>query len=120
MKFPTLFGKIPKHQKFNFGPRFYDAEKEGRAERERRIRQELENEKTGAADGYETRIKGSFHSARKRSQATPSDLQASLIRIGVILFMVIFLMAYLQWGNKAFYGMIVFVPFYAWLKLKRK
>jgi hypothetical protein len=42
MKFPTLFGKIPKYQKFNFEPRFYDAEKEEREARERRIRRELE------------------------------------------------------------------------------
>lgn len=119
MKFPTLFGRIPKHQKFNFEPRFYDAEKEEREERNRRIAQELENEKSGSVDGFETRIKGSFHSARKRSQATSADLKAALVRIGIILFLVIFFIAYLQWGNSAMYMLLVFIPFYAWLKLKK-
>jgi hypothetical protein len=119
MKIPTLFGRTPKHQKFGFEPRFYDAKKEEREERNRRIAQELENERTGNVDGYESRIKGSFHSARKRSQATSGDLRASLMRIVIILFLVVFIMAYLQWGNKAMYGLLVFLPVYAWMKFKK-
>ena len=119
MKFPTLFGKIPKYQKFNFEPRFYDAEKEEREARERRIRQELENEKTGSVEGYETRIKGSFHSARKRSQTSSSELQASLIRIGLLLLMVVLIIAFLQWGAVALYGAFIVVPVYFWLKFRK-
>src|SRR5690349_24836613 len=104
IKFPTLFGRTPKHQKVTFEPRFYDPLKDEMKERENRIRQELENEKNKSVDGYQTRIKGSFHSARKRSAATSSDLQASLIRIGVLLFFVVFIIAYLQWGSVAMYG----------------
>jgi hypothetical protein len=119
MKIPTLFGRIPKNQKFNFEPRFYDAQKEEREDRERRIKQELENEKTGEIDGYETRIKGSFHSARKRSTASESDLQASLIRIGLLLLMVILLLGVLQWGFVVLYGIFVIIPVYFWLRFKR-
>jgi hypothetical protein len=119
MKFPTLFGKIPKYQKFNFTPRFYDADKEEREARERRIRRELELEKSDDVRGYQDRIKGSFHSARKRSQATSSDLRASIIRIALLLFMVILIMAFLQWGSVALYGGFVIVPVYFWLKFKR-
>ena len=119
MKFPTLFGKIPKHQKFNFEPRFYDAEKEEREERERRIRQEMENEKTGSVEGYETRIKGSFHSARKRSQTPNSELQAAVIRIGLLLLLVILLIGFLQWGTKALYGAFIIFPIYLWLKFRK-
>jgi Flp pilus assembly protein TadB len=119
MKIPTLFGRTPKHQKFTFEPRFYDAKKEEREERERRIRQQLESEKTGGADGYETRIKGSFHSARKRSSASQADLQASLIRIAILFVLVVMLVAYLQWGTVALYGMLVIIPIYAWLRFRR-
>jgi Flp pilus assembly protein TadB len=119
MKIPTLFGRTPKHQKFSFEPRFYDAKKEEREERERRIRQQLENEKTGDIAGFETRIKGSFHSARKRSSASQADLRASLMRIAILLFLVALIVAYLQWGSVALYGMFVIVPVYLWMKFKR-
>jgi len=119
MKFPTLFGKIPKYQKFNFEPRFYDAQKEEREERERRIRRELQQEKTDDVTGYKDRIKGSFHSARKRSSVKSSELQASLIRIGLLLLMVILIIGFLQWGTVALYGAFIIVPIYFWLKLRR-
>ena len=119
IKFPTLFGRTPKHQKFSFEPRFYDPVKDEMKERENRIRQELENEKEKKVDGYQTRIKGSFHSARKRSSASSSDLQASLIRIGILLFLVVFMVAFLQWGSAALYGFLLFIPFYAWLKFRK-
>jgi Flp pilus assembly protein TadB len=119
MKIPTLFGRTPKHQKFSFEPRFYDAKKEEREERERRIRQQLENEQTGDIAGFETRIKGSFHSARKRSSASQADLRASLMRIAILLILVALIVAYLQWGSVALYGMFVIVPVYLWMKFKR-
>jgi hypothetical protein len=119
MKLPTLFGRTPKHQKFAFEPRFYDSKKEEREERERRIRLELENDQNKTVTGYETRIKGSFHSARKRSSASSADLQASLIRIVILLFLVAFLVAYLQWGSVALYGFLVIIPVYAWLKFRK-
>jgi len=119
IKFPSLFGRIPKHQKFSFEPRFYDPVKEEKQERENRIRQELENEKNKTVTGYRSRIQGSFHSARKRSSATSSNLKAALIRIGILLFMVLFIMAYLQWGSIAFYGFMIFIPFYVWIKFRR-
>jgi len=119
IKFPSLFGRTPKHQKFSFEPRFYDARKEELQERENRIRQELENEKNKTVDGYRSRIQGSFHSARKRSQASSSDLRAALIRIGVLLFLTIFIVAYLQWGNVAMYGFLIFIPLYVWMKFRK-
>ncbi len=119
MKLPTLFGRTPKHQKFSFEPRFYDAKKDEMQEREKRISQELENEKNKTVDGYRSRIQGSFHSARKRSSATSSELQTSLIRIAVLLFLVAFIIAYLQWGSYAFYGFLVFIPLYGWIKFRK-
>lgn len=119
MKIPTLFGRIPKHQRFNFAPRFYDAEREEREERNKRIIKELESDENKSVDGYQSRIKGSFSSARKRSQITSSDLQTSLIRLVILFFLVLFIVAYLQWGNKAMYGFLVIIPVYAWMKIRR-
>ena len=119
MKLPSLFGRIPKHQRFNFEPRFYDAQKEEREERNRRIQNEEENKKNNSIKGYQTRIKGSFSSARKRSQVSSSDLQTSLMRLAVLFFLVLFIVAYLQWGNKALYGLLAFIPFYAWIKFRK-
>ena len=119
MKIPTLFGRTPRHQKFSFEPRFYDSRKEEQKERENRIKQELENEKNKTVEGYQSRIQGSFHSARKRSSATSADLRTALIRIGVLLFLVTMIVAYLQWGSHALYGFLIFVPLYAWLKFRK-
>ena len=119
MKIPTLFGRTPKHQRFSFEPRFYDSQKEEREERNRRIRQELEQEKNNSPEGYQNRIKGSFSSALKRSSVTSSDLQASLLRLAILFFLVTFIVAYLQWGNTALYGFFSFVPVYVWFKFRK-
>lgn len=120
IKLPTLFGRTPKHARFSFAPRHYDPQKDEREERNRRIQQELENEKEHKADGFETRIKGSFQHARKRSQVSSGELQAALVRIAILLVLVITIIAYLQWGTKAFYGFLVFVPLYLWWRLKNR
>lgn len=117
MKFPTLFGKIPKHQKFSFEPRYYDAKKEEMLEREARIRAELEAERGEAP--YRSRIAGAFRAARKRSAATKGELNSALVRLGILLFLAIFIVAYLQWGKVAMYGFLAFIPFYLWLKLRK-
>ena len=119
LKLPTLFGKTPKHQKFSFEPRYYDAAKEEREQRNKRIRQELEKEKQSNDNNYADRIRGSFHSSRKRTKVTNNDLHTALLRIGILLFLVCFIIAYLEWGNKAFYGFAVFVPLYVWTKIRK-
>ena len=119
MKIPSLFGRIPKHQRFTFEPRFYDAQKEEREERNRQIRQDTENEKNKSVAGYQTRIKGSFGSARRRSPISSGDLRTPLIRLAVLFFLVLFIVTYLQWGNKALYGFLAFIPVYAWMKFRK-
>jgi type IV secretory pathway VirB6-like protein len=119
IKFPSLFGRTPKHQKFSFEPRFYDPIKDELKERENRIRQEMENEKNKTIEGYKTRIHGSFHSARKRSSASQADLQAAVMRIAILLVLVVILVAYLQWGSVALYGLLIVIPVYAWLRFRR-
>lgn len=121
MKFLSVFTKTPTHQRFNYIPRYYDPKKEEMEEREARIRRELkldaENEGSG---GYRSRISGSFHAARKRSKQSGGSLNATLLRLGIILFLVLFIIAYIQWGQVAFYGFAFFVPFYIYLKMKKR
>jgi hypothetical protein len=119
MKFPSLFTKTPQHQRFSYKPRFYDPVKEEMKEREERIRREIELEKGEAnaeTPAYRSRIAGSFQAARKRSKAT--DTNAALMRIGSMLFLALFLIAYLQWGQPALYGAFLIVPFYLYMKFK--
>lgn len=122
MKIPSLFTKTPAHHRFTYKPRFYNPEEEERKEREERIKREIELEKgivsEGEQTGYRSRIAGSFQAARKRSKSsTPPN--AALMRTASILFIVLFLMAFLQWGRPAMYLAFLIVPFYLYAKFKK-
>jgi cation transport ATPase len=123
MKFISLFTKAPNYKRFSYEPRYYDAKAEERKEREDRIRREIELERGQTrheeSSDYRKRMTGAFHSARRRSQASPSTLQSSIIRLGVLLFMSLFIMAFLTWGKVALYGFLIFVPVYFYLKFKK-
>ena len=126
MKIPSLFMKPPSYKRFNYEPRFYDPQEEKRREREERIRAELKTqgvEQSGEdapelAD-YRSRIAGSFKSAR-RSASRQFDPSATLLRLIILLFLTIGLIAFLQFGNVALYGLLVLIPFYAFLKLRKR
>lgn len=118
MKFLSLFTKTPEHQRFNYVPRYYDAKKEEMQEREARIRHELHLEEE-SEQAYRSRIAGSFHAARRRSKSSSGGLSATLLRFGILLFLVLFLMAYLTWGKVALYSLVLFVPIYIYAKFKR-
>lgn len=123
MKFLSLFTKAPNYQRFNYTPRFYDAQKEEMKERELRIKRDLELERGNAGEesqAYKSRIAGSFQAARRRSKSTSDTLQSNLLRFGVLLFIVLFLIAFLQWGRVAMYSFIPVVPLYLYFKFKRK
>lgn len=123
MKFLSLFTKAPNYQRFNYTPRFYDPQKEEMKERELRIKRDLELERGNAweeSQAYKSRIAGSFQAARRRSKSTSDTLQSNLLRFGVLLFIVLFLIAFLQWGRVAMYSFIPVVPLYLYFKFKRK
>lgn len=122
MKILSLFTKAPQHQRFRYNPRFYDPVKEELKEREDRIKSELERERGEVRQepgDYRSRIAGSFQAARKRSKPT-TDTSATLIRLGILLFLTVLIVAYLEWGRTALYLLFLFVPFYFYLKFKRK
>jgi hypothetical protein len=122
MKFLSLFNKTPQYQRFNYTPRFYDPQKEEMQERENRIKLELDRERGSVTESngdYRSRIAGSFQAARKRSKPG-NGTNAIMLRLGVLLFLTIFIIAFLEWGKPALYSLFLFVPVYFYLKFKRK
>lgn len=123
MKLPSLFTKAPNHKRFSYKPRYWDAEAEERKEREERIRLEIDRERgiqtEGTTGDYRSRIAGSFHASRRRSDKKPDELKSVLLRSGVLLFLVLFLMAFLTWGKDSLYALLVFIPVYFYVKLKK-
>jgi hypothetical protein len=123
MKFLSLFTKAPNHQRFNYTPRYYDQKKEEMKEREDRIRRELEKEQGISTDtttpNYRSRMTGSFHAARRRS-ATSSGPNVVLLRLGVLLFVTLFLFAFITWGKPVLYSLFIFIPIYFFIKFKRR
>lgn len=120
LKLPSIFTRIPKHKRFSYTPRHYDAQEEERKEREQRIQRELRAKvDEEISEGYRTRISGSFRTSRK-SQSKPFDPSANLIRLFILTFLVVWIIAYLHYGSAAIYALLLFVPFYLWLKFIRK
>jgi hypothetical protein len=131
MKIPQFFAKTPNYKRFAFRPRFYNPEEEERREREERIRRELEtggkisgengesaDEMSGSGAGYRTRISGSFRTAKKTAKVQ-SDPSTNMLRLGISMVLVIGLIAFLEFGTIALYGLaFVFVPFYFYLKFR--
>jgi hypothetical protein len=121
MKFPSLFGRTPSYHRFEYKPRYYDPQKEEREERERRIREELkldQAERLPTGD-YRSRIKGSFRGSMKRSKPA-SETRAILIRLAVLLFITLFLIAYLTWGYVAIYSLFLAFPVWIYFRFVRK
>jgi hypothetical protein len=122
MKFISLFTKTPSYKRFSYAPRYYDAKEEERKEREERIRREIAREKgeAGAESGdYRARIAGSFQSARRRSNKSPGELSSTMMRLGVLLFLSLFLIAFFTWGKVVTYALLLFVPVYFYLKFRQ-
>jgi hypothetical protein len=123
MKFISLFTKAPNHQRFSYTPRYYDPKKEEMREREERIRRELEKERgiVSEADdsGYRRRMTGSFHAARRRSKNTSGGPNVVMLRLGVLLFISLFLFAFLTWGKPVLYTLFIFVPIYFYFKFRK-
>lgn len=119
MKLPSLFSKIPKYKRFNYTPRHYDPQEEERKEREERLQRELRMKGEEVTPPYRSRIAGSFRVARP-SKSKSYDPSVNLIRLIIMTFLAVWVIAYLQYGNIALYGLILIVPFYLWLKFFRR
>lgn len=121
MKFPSLFGRTPSYHRFEYKPRYYDPQKEEREERDKRIRQELQlkQEKEIVNEDYRSRMKGSFRQAMRRAKPS-SETNAAMIRLAVLMFITLFLIAYLTWGYPALYSLLLAFPVWIYFRFLRK
>jgi Flp pilus assembly protein TadB len=120
MKFLSIFTKTPTHHKFNYVPRYYDPRAEERQERELRIKRELGLTGEQNAEDHRSRIAGSFHAARRYRPEKNSDRTSNLLRFGILALLTLLLIAYLTWGYKVLYGLLVLVPGYILLRFRKK
>ncbi len=102
-------------------PRHYDPLEEERKAREERIRNELKAaENPGEyVSEYRTRIAGSFR-ASKKTQGRQFDPTANLLRLMIITILVVWLIAYLQYGQPAMYALLLLIPLYMWVRFIRR
>ena len=108
MKFPSLV-KLPKYNKFNFDPRYYDPVKEDIENRTRRIKEELESEKRIDPADRE-RFCREMNDVFKRRAV--EDRSTSMIQVTfIVLFLSVFA-GYLFYGNNALYVAFILVPIY--------
>jgi cytochrome c-type biogenesis protein CcmH/NrfG len=119
MKIISLFTKAPQHQRFSYRPRYYDPAKDEQTERELRIKKEIDRERgiIQETTGHHSRIAGSFQAARKRSKPT-AESSTVVMRLGVLLFIALLIVAYLQWGKPVLYVGAIFIPVYLYMKFK--
>ncbi|WP_276373194.1 hypothetical protein [Chryseolinea sp. H1M3-3] len=124
MKLPQLFTKTPNYKRFAYTPRHYDPAEEERKEREERIRKELGADVPGKQEedeihGYRKRIAGSFRTAKK-TVTVQRDPSATMLRLIILTVLTIGLIAFIEYGRVALYGLaVVFVPFYLYLKFRK-
>jgi hypothetical protein len=122
MKFLSIFTKAPQHQRFQYKPRYYDPLKEEMQERENRIRMELARERGAAVEdvgGHRARMAGAFHAARRRSNPSQNGTTI-MIRLGTLLFISVFLIAFLTWGKPVLYSLFLFIPVYFFLRFRNR
>ncbi|MEL6986301.1 MAG: hypothetical protein AAGK97_00580 [Bacteroidota bacterium] len=81
--FKLPFFKIPKHQKFNYKPRFYDAERE---DLEKRV-QRAKNSQGESLDAVKSRISSKLRSGGYADSSVRRKYQrrSSLITFGIII-----------------------------------
>ncbi len=105
MKFSFI--KIPRHRVFDHQPIYYDEVKEKRAERERRIKEEMGLKSDDESDkDYAARIRAGFRSGHKikpHYEVTRSIKRKSNIRLIIILVILILLAQYLVKSGEEWY-----------------
>lgn len=108
MKFPSLV-KLPKYNKFNFEPRYYDPVKEEVEMRAEGIRREMEAQKRLSADDR-ANFKAELEKTLKRRAA--EDRKSNVMQITFILLFVSIFVGYYYYGNNVVYGALILIPIY--------
>jgi len=69
--------------------------------------------------GYRSRMAGSFRSAKKTA-TVQKDPSANMLRLIILLVLAVGLIAFIEYGKVALYGVaLIIVPFYFYLKFRK-
>lgn len=99
------FVKVPEHRKFKHDPIYYDADKEEREERERRIRLEMGLKTEEDHRSFDTRIRGQMRRRIKTPfEVTRSARKKSNLRLIVIFLALMALFYYLLQAGYEWYS----------------
>lgn len=110
MRIPSIF-RLPRHQRFNIEPRFYDPVKEDLDKRTSRIRQELKLEREGK--GNPNSIRSAFAQRRKEHKS------ANMTQLLMVLIIAIALGGFVFYGASVYLFLLFLIPVYIFLKRKR-
>lgn len=110
MKVPSIF-RLPKYQRFEIRPRYYDPVKEDIDKRTSRIRQQINNEKSG----IKTESIRDAYEARRNSNKSADLFQ--VLMIGIIS---VALGGYIFYGANIYYALLLLIPLYIFLRRKKR
>ncbi len=110
MKIPSIF-RLPRHQRFEIKPRYYDPVKEDIDKRTSRIRQQINSE---AAGNRSESIREAFSASRKGNKS--ADL-FQLLMVGIIS---VALGGYIFYGANIYYALLLLIPLYIYLRRKKR
>ncbi|MEO1655328.1 MAG: hypothetical protein AAFU64_17415, partial [Bacteroidota bacterium] len=98
--------KIPRHKKFDFQPRYYNADKEEFENRKRMIEAQVEAEMKGEAvkdENHAYRISQSFRSNRQRPKMIfDFSSNTAFIRLIIIFCLLFFGYVWLEYGDEIY------------------
>ena len=109
MKLPSLL-RLPKYKRFNYQPRYYDPVKE-----EIRRKEEIYGSLGDAGGRF--RVRESIADAYKRR--TRIERKGNTRQGIFILMFTIVAFGYLYVGSYALYALILLVPFYIWIRMRK-
>lgn len=112
MKFPSLT-RLPNNRRFNIEPRYYDPVKEDIEERTSRIKQEISQLREGDGTHQTSGISGSFS---RRANYTKN---ANIMQMVILILLIIFIGGYLLYGNDIFYILLLVVPIYFFIRIRK-
>jgi hypothetical protein len=113
MKIPTLT-RLPSHRRFNIEPRYYDPVKEDIEERTSRIKQEISQLREGGESTHQlSSIAGSFS---RRANYTKN---ANIMQMIILILLIVFIGGYLLYGNDIFYILLLVVPIYFFIRIRK-
>lgn len=109
MKIPSIF-RLPKYQRFEIQPRYYDPVKEDIQKRTNRIRQEIKISNSG--ERVES-IREAYAQQRK------SNKSADLLQVLMIAIISVALGGYIFYGANVYFALLLLLPLYIFLRRRK-